>query len=362
MTPPRTVDSARRAARPRIHFVCPAGPLTRDLERFGTRSAAAYLALVRQCVPDALAWTTDARLFRTVEDEQRGGRRDDAARIRDLQSALDDPATVAIVAARGGAYLTRILPHLDFSPLTGRGRPLAVFGFSELTTLVNLAATYPRGRGVYWLCPNFLAWKIQPRSRAMAAMGEFWRIIAQIAVGDGADAPRRGQAVHADDAFAHDAALPLHDVTAKIASGRVRPGFAPIIGGCLSVLAAAAGTPLFRRLRPDGRWLAIEDIHEAPYRIDRYLATLKLLGWFERVAGVLVGDFHADEQPDQRRAVLELLRFHLPAHHPPPVAMTRDFGHTWPIVPVPIGRAVRVTVRGDTVRFGTAAAFRDLFQ
>lgn len=342
--------------RPRVHFICPAGPIARDLERFGVRDAREYLAFMRGCIPDSIRWTARSRFFSEVEDEQRGGRRDDEARIRDLQAALDDPAVAAIVAARGGAYLTRILPHIDFSALAGRGRPLAVFGFSELTTLVNLVATYPRGRGVYWLCPNFLAWKIKPLARAKEAIREFGRILAQFVTNDTAYFAGHGKAVRRD-------LLPLHDVSGEVALGRVKKnGRAPIIGGCLSVLAATAGTPLFRRVQPDGCWLALEDIHEAPYRIDRYLATLKLLGWFERVAGILIGDFHAEEQSDQRRAVLELLRFHLPSRRPPPVVLTRDFGHTWPILPVPIGRPVRVGVRGGVARFETESVLRKLFE
>lgn len=326
--------------------------MERDFARLGVSGAAEFLAFTRSCIPASLRFTADERFFAETEDEARGGRRDDAARIADLQAAIDDPACAAIVAARGGAYLTRILPHIDFSAIACHRRPLLMFGFSELTTLVNLVATYRGGRGVYWLCPNFLAWKIKPLAAAQRAICVFWQRVAEMLRGNSVhESPSRSaKRSSADDV------VPIRDIHGEIALGRVRPHTAPIIGGCLSVMAAVAGTPLFRRVRPDGAWLAIEDIHEAPYRIDRYLATLKLLGWFERLAGVLVGDFHAEGMPDQRAAVVELLRFHLPKRSPPPVVLTRDFGHVWPIAPLPINERVRVTSRGSDVQFHTAAA------
>ncbi|MBL8878905.1 MAG: LD-carboxypeptidase [Phycisphaerales bacterium] len=353
-----------------MHFICHAGPMERDFARLGVSGAAEFLAFTRSCAPASLRLTANERFFSETEDESRGGRRDDAGRIADLQAAIDDPNCAAIVAARGGAYLTRILPYIDFSSLARRRRPLTVFGFSEITTLVNLVATYRGGRGLYWLCPNFLAWKIKPLAAAQAAIGAFWRRVAELLLGpvalDSQDQQLNRTELGIGDSLNlasragrrrsyTDDAVPIHDLSGAIALGRVRPHTAPIIGGCLSVIAAVAGTPLFRRVRPDGAWLAIEDIHEAPYRIDRYLATLKLLGWFERLAGVLVGDFHAEGMPDQRAAVVELLRFHLPKRSPP-VVITRDFGHVWPIVPVPIGVPLKIAPGKGAVRFGTARA------
>ena len=121
-------------------------------------------------------------------------------------------------------------------------------------------------------------------------------------------------------------------------------GMVRLIGGCLAVLAAVLAGSVGRRLRPRNKWLFIEDIQEAPYRIDRHLAALKLAGWFDRIAGVLVGDFHTQEA-DTQNAVLELLRFHLPPERRLPIVTTRCFGHVWPLVPVPVNQPLRLSVR-----------------
>jgi muramoyltetrapeptide carboxypeptidase len=100
--------------------------------------------------------------------------------------------------------------------------------------------------------------------------------------------------------------------------------------------------------------LALEDIKETPYRIDRFLAALKIAGWFDRCAGVLVGDF-CSGQTDTQPAVLELLRYHLPDPLHTPVVTTRSFGHIWPLAPVPINRPLRLDLRRSKVCIAQAA-------
>ncbi len=319
----------------RVHVIAHAGPLRNDLAKLGFANGVDYIEFVRAHTPGDLRITCDPRFLEVVEEESRGGRRDDAARVRDLQGALNDPRTLAIVATNGGAYFSRILPDLDFSPLARRRTPLWALGFSELTSLVNLVASYRAGRGLYWLCPNYLVWKIQPRELARAAFAEFWQCLPEIL---GGDTPADAQ---------HLSFGPLRG---RRVAGRPQPGPVRLIGGCLAVLAALLTGPPGTRLRPDGKWLFLEDIQEVPYRIDRHLAALRFAGWFERIAGLLIGDFHTLEA-DTQSAVLELLKFHVPRGSRLPIVTTRDFGHVWPMRPVPLNCPVQLSVRGADVRF-----------
>lgn len=325
----------------RIHLVAPANPLEPEVRRFGFDSVDAYLDAVRQNIPRGYRLTFSRQTLRAAEREMHGGREDDRARIRDLNAALADPRVAAIVATNGGAYLARVLPHLDFSPLEARTAPLWALGFSELSAFVNLVSRYRGGRGVYWLCPNYLSWRVTPMGAAREAFDEFWRRLPDMlehwSGGELGEPP---------------AALPLGPIRGQIVSGRCSSGRIRVVGGCLSTIAAASGGAIGRRIRPRrGEWLALEDIKEAPYRIDRFLATLKIAGWFENVGGVLVGDFTAG-QTDTQPAVLELLPYHLPAGRATPVVATRSFGHTWPIVPVLLNRPLRLERRGATVEIG----------
>jgi muramoyltetrapeptide carboxypeptidase len=324
----------------RIHLIAHANPLGPDAARFGFAGVEEYVAFARRHLPTPLRLTYNLELLKAVEVERHGGRRDDAARIRDLQTALNDPRTLAIVAASGGAYFTRILPHVDFGVLARRRSPLWALGFSEMTTLVGCVASYSCGRGLYWLCPNWLGTKVRPVEAAREALAEFWRSLPDIFAGR----------VPADARH-----LSYEPIRGELVRGRLRNRRVRLVGGCLAVLAGIVGGPLGRRLRPDGRWLILEDVREAPYRIDRHLATLTHAGWFERAAGVLIGDFHALHE-DTQPATLEILRYHLPRGGDLPVVKTRSFGHVWPISPVLLNRPVVMEVRRRAVSIWATAA------
>jgi muramoyltetrapeptide carboxypeptidase len=71
---------------------------------------------------------------------------------------------------------------------------------------------------------------------------------------------------------------------------------APLIGGNLASLTTLLGT------RYDFSWddkiLFLEDVNEPPYRIDRMLTQLQLAGKFEKIAGLLLGDFSGPDSTD----------------------------------------------------------------
>src|SRR3546814_7281071 len=73
--------------------------------------------------------------------------------------------------------------------------------------------------------------------------------------------------------------------TLTITGGKARGA---LVGGNLSVLVGLAGS----KYLPDfaGRILFLEDVEEAPYRIDRMLTTLKLMGVLDQVAGFIFGE------------------------------------------------------------------------
>ncbi len=339
------MPSAERRApiRPRVHVLAHANPIHKDIERFEFANLRDYLQFIRDHLPRAWRLTCSRRLLQASEDPLRAGRRDDALRVRDLQGALDDPATVAIVALAGGGWFTRIVPHVDFDTLRTRRARLFAFGFSEMTSLVNFVARYRCGRGIYWLGPNYLAWKVRPASAARSAFGAFWRSLparcGQVSAGRDWSAPpdRVGDAM-ADPLEACSGPVPCVVVRGRVRSERVR-----FVGGCLSILAAILANPKVQRWRPNGCWLLLEDINEPPYRVDRYLATLRHAGWLDRVAGVLVGDFHSRDVNDQP-ATIELLKVQL--SRATPILRTSVLGHVWPMAPLMLNQPLMMTVRG----------------
>ncbi|HEY5340587.1 MAG TPA: hypothetical protein VIK27_06140, partial [Candidatus Aquilonibacter sp.] len=93
-------------------------------------------------------------------------------------------------------------------------------------------------------------------------------------------------------------------------------------------IAALCGTPYAVEAR--GAILALEDVDEAPYDIDRQLAQLRLSGILADVHGVAVGDIPAREVVDaylrnaQRPAVGTLPFGHIEDQYILPVGATAE--------------------------------------
>lgn len=188
----------------------------------------------------------------------------DERRLAELTAALSDPDAKAVLMARGGYGLLRLLPFLDPALLQARPRPLC--GFSDGTALLAYAV----------------------RAGVGAVHGP---VVTQLHNLGGADHQALFQLLEDPNP-----GVLLTDL------GPVIPGRAagPLLGGNLEVFSRLVGT----RYLPDlaGAILFIEDLGERPYRIDRLLTTLDLAGVFDAVSAVVVGDFTGCDEPEVTRA------------------------------------------------------------
>jgi muramoyltetrapeptide carboxypeptidase len=326
--------------RPLIHLIAPAGVCRPFLDALGMDSARGLVQMIQELIGSHIGVRGDETLIEAVEDERRGGRNDDAHRAGDIEEALADDAVRGVVAVRGGAWFTRVLPLIDFSVLEGRTQPIAVFGFSELTTLVNIVGGFDAGRGVYDMGPAFLTYGLKryatmqagPHAHATGPPAQwvdqrlrleletFFRDVASMMGGRGSSRP----------------------VEARVLRGSLPDRFeARVVGGNLTVLSAMVGSAYDRFVRPNGRWLLIEDFNDKLERIDRFLAHLTLAGYWDQCAGILLGDFHKGYE-DLTASVLALLPHHLPRGRSIPLLHAPQIGHTWPMAPIPLNRAITV--------------------
>jgi muramoyltetrapeptide carboxypeptidase len=185
----------------------------------------------------------------------------DAERARELEKALADPEVKAILAVRGGYGLTRLLGALDLRAL--RERPRWIVGFSDLTAL------------------HAEAWARETCSIHGPHVGTLGR----------AEPVDRASFLAAlERPLASRAWTGLEVVHAGEAAG-------PLVGGNLTLLVSMAA--MGRLSLPDGSILALEDVTERPYRVDRMLTALALGGHFAKVAGIVLGGFdHCDAGSD----------------------------------------------------------------
>lgn len=324
-----------------IHLIAPAGSLGSFYAVLGIKGAAQLIALVQECVGDAYRITADQAILDAEEDELQAGRTDDAARAGDITAALADSNVRAIVAVRGGAWFTRILPRIGFSVLDRRESPVAVFGFSELTPLVNIVGAHRNGLAFYDMGPAFLVYGL--KRHAVMVLG----------LSDATDPTpdewmRANLCHHIRDYFRRVIEIiegrgePI-TLPARLVRGVLADRFDAIfIGGNLTVLSTMIGSRYEECIDPCRKWIVLEDFNDKPERLDRFLAHLTLAEYWERCAGVLLGDFHHGDR-DLGPAVLTMLEYHLPPESRLPVLVTPEVGHTWPMTPIPLHRAASLS-------------------
>jgi muramoyltetrapeptide carboxypeptidase len=166
----------------------------------------------------------------------------------------------------------------------------------------------------------------------------------------------------ADGEAAYDRASLWHALTGEgepysTAPGALRPlrnGSAEGVlrGGCLSILAAAAGTPWALRPAGEPTLLFIEDVDEPPYRLDRMLFQLRASGALDGVAGVVFGEMKGCFPPRDEDFRLEDVLVEALEDLDGPVAFGLASGHvSSPNVTLPLGVRVRLVCGGGEARF-----------
>ncbi|MDR0729278.1 MAG: LD-carboxypeptidase [Prevotellaceae bacterium] len=236
----------------------------------------------------------------------------DEHRCVDLQAAIDDPKTSAILCARGGYGCGRIVDWVDFSPLLTT--PKWLIGFSDITVL-HARLQRIGLQSIHGVMPKYFPTSTNGHESAKS--------LRQALTG-------RLQSY----------TVPPHVLN--------KPGTARGVlrGGNLSILANIAATP--DDIAPDGAILFIEETDESPYTIDRMMNNLQRSGKLRRVAGVIVGQFtniKKDPIMPFSKEVYKLLAPYL-SHLAVPVCYGFPAGHGEPNYALYLGREVVLEVSG----------------
>ena len=282
-----------------VRLVAPSGPVPRDAFESG-------LAVLKQRYEVRF----DEALF-TREGFLAGS---DERRLGELVVALGDPDARAVLMARGGYGLLRILPFIDPDVLRAAPRPLV--GFSDGTALLAFAAR----AGVASIHGPVLT---QLGGLAAADQQALFRLLEEPAPG-----------------------VVLANLD-EVIPGRVQ---GPLLGGNLEVFSRLVGTPFLPDLA--GAILFIEDSGERPYRVDRLITHLDLAGVFSAVSAVIVGDFGGCQEPELLRAgsptADEVLLERL-GRLPIPVVLGAAVGHGSRNFALPYGCVAELDTRHGTL-------------
>lgn len=180
----------------------------------------------------------------------------DEERLNDFQQMLDDDEVKAILCARGGYGMTRIIDKIDFKKF--RKQPKWIIGFSDITLLhSHLYSNY------------YISSLHAPMASAFNDAGYINRFVQSLK-----NALENHRAIYTCD---------THELNRK------GEAIGEVIGGNLALLAHAVGTDSDIKTR--GKILMIEDVGEYLYNIDRLIHQLKRSGKLKRLAGLIVGGF-----------------------------------------------------------------------
>jgi muramoyltetrapeptide carboxypeptidase len=230
----------------------------------------------------------------------------DEERAEDLHQMYADPDVKMIICSRGGWGGLRIINKLDYDLIKRNPKPLV--GYSDITTL-QLAIWAKTG------VPSFSGPMVG------VEMGK--------GINDFTERHFWGQIYN--DYLNYD--LDLTETTTEILiNGEVDGN---LLGGCLSLVCHLLGTPF----SPDfqGSILFLEDVGEQPYKIDRYFAHLKQAGVFEKIGGLILGEFIDCVDDNERSFTVSELIHNYFSQAPFPVIQNFPYGHGDVKFSMPIG-------------------------
>jgi muramoyltetrapeptide carboxypeptidase len=233
----------------------------------------------------------------------------DEERAADFNAMVCDKDVKAIFAIRGGYGTPRILRMIDYRSL--KQHPKIIVGYSDITALQ--LAIY-RKIGLVTLSGPMTGvemWKgIDPYTEE-----NFWRLLTST--------KKIGLLKNPDEE-------PLKILKHGKTRGR-------LLGGNFSLLACLIGTPFLPELRKS--ILVLEDVEEAPHRIDRMLAQLFNAGVLHKLAGVVFGKFTDCNPSDPKEPHLTVNQVleEYSAKINCPVITNFQYGHIQRKLTLPIG-------------------------
>ncbi len=254
-------------------------------DTIGISSPAGYITLaeLQPAIDQIRSWGFKIRLGATIgkRDGTFGGT--DEERRADFQQLLDDPEVKAILCARGGYGMVRIIDQIDFSRL--RRYPKWMIGFSDVTVLHAHLNRQCRLASIH--------------SKMCNSFPELWAA---------ADPMQQATILSIRDALLRK---PLSFNIPPNANNRLGMAVGELIGGNCKTLESLAGSR--SDIHTAGKILFLEDTGEYLYSIDRMFWNLKRSGKLENLAGLIIGGFKvkASEDPaeefnrDLYRIVLE---------------------------------------------------------
>lgn len=287
----------------RVAVVAPAGPIPEDLLVDGVKLLA--------------SWGLDVQVGKHVLDSHptlpylAGA---DADRAADFQAAWFDPSVDAVLCARGGYGCLRMVDLVDWDAMAAAPPKLFV-GSSDVTVLHDAFR------------------------RHMDLVTVFGPMVASTFF------------VNDEPAREHLRRTLFEPEQVRVLTGPATATMVPgvargvVVGGNASLLSAQLGAPGVRP--PENAIVVLEDVTEAPYRLDGILTALLRADWFTDVRGIALGSWTDCGNPAKVEAVMADLVGSLGI----PTIWELGFGHCPAQLTVPLGAEAELDANNGTLTY-----------
>lgn len=269
-------------------------------------------------------------------------------RVSDIHSAFSDKSVKAIICTIGGMNSNALIERLDYELI--KKNPKIFCGFSDITVL-QLAILKMTGLVTFSgpaLLPTFADYpEIQEFSRK-----HFVHIINNIGKNDLGKLPVSDK--WTDEYLAWDIEddkpkkLKINNGWKILKTGQSR-GF--LVGGNLSAMMTLAGTKYWPDFNDKILFIDIDD-EEKSSSVDRYLTQLNVIRVFNKIKGLLIGRLHS-KTGFKKKKYFEDLLMSIVDNFYFPIIINMDFGHTDPILTLPVGILVEIDTRKPSVQLLT---------
>lgn len=258
-------------------------------------------------------------------------------RLHDLHAAFADPHVKMILATIGGTHAADLLPHIDFDLI--RQNPKIYMGFSD-NTILHTAFRVEAGLATLYGPGLLTDWSEHPQMPSEALQTALHLMSSTEPLG-AIKSPASWTDEFLDWESGEDTRRPRQQHP-NTGWNWIRKGNAtgPTFGGCLEVLQH------FRQTRwwPDfsGAILCIETSEEitSPEMFDIMFGDYARMGVLDQIAGLLVARPYGFDQHQHARFIKYLTARVEPYSFP--VVANMDFGHTTPMITMPLGVQVRI--------------------
>ena len=251
----------------------------------------------------------------------------DEERLEDLHHMFSNKNIRAIICVRGGYGSPRLLDKIDYRLI--RKNPKIFVGYSDITALQ--LAFYRKANLVTFAGP-MLAVDFHSEINRYTEEN-FWRTITS---------SKKIEKV----------ILPEGENLIPLKKGKEE---GEIVGGNLSLILSLLGTSFLPKMKD--KILFLEDVDEAPYRVDRMLNQLTIAGILEKLSGIILGEFTSCVENDAEKKTLtldEVFQNYF-GELPCPVIKNFPHGHRKANYTIPFGIRTKINADKNYVEFLEAA-------